>query len=386
MGGAFILKSICKDCNELMGENIDKPLLQSPRISFYRHKFQIKRKGVKSRGNIPNPFKGKHFDEYGNPHVLIFNEKGEPRAKMIPRISDPHTSKDGELKITYSMSKEDFTNEEDVKKLLSKKLNIDLDDARIEYEESEPTEPLNFMANVPNNPLIFGCVKIGYEMAATFAPEFLDDPRSHKFSEILMSPSTFEKHTELFEPLSQIPEELVEKIKQIEKAHLKQHVVLLSPAKELGLICVIKLFDFMFILKLTDNQTPLLLNDVILINDAVAQEYQVFLTSVLSSFTLKPDLTSLSREMRRKLIKLNASAFKQKDGKIPIFDKSGIKLFDNLDLLIKKSKLLQYKYDIYKKKAELTYSIDNQMYFLYAANHSLMLPLSEVTCHYDLKY
>lgn len=387
IGGAFVIRNVCNECNEKLGVNIDDPFVRSPRMALNRHQFKIRRTGKLGNRKIPNPLRGRHKDKNGDEHVVIFDDEGRPRTKMVPKLDASELTKDGIGKITLRMAKEDFTSEEDLIRRISKKLGIKVDPDRVEYEERTSSEPITIGVKTPNEPLILGALKIAYEYAVTFVPEYLSDPDSKEFAQILLSKTINSEQAKFFDEDLNLRIQLVNnKLRAIKGLAKHHHIVLISSIKNKGLVCLVKLFDFVYLIKLTDNLDSQLKNDLMIINDAVMQTYQINVPAILSEFTLSTEMNRLERKQRRAIQRQEKRAFNNTNNEIPVFDRNGNQIYPHLAEFAYSSKVLYCRYDHKAKRSTMKIEIEKDRYYLKSYKTSLLVPILDLTCHYDLQY
>lgn len=386
IGGAFVLTTVCADCNKILGDKIDNRLARHERILLHRHHFQIKRKGKSgTRNNIPNPFPGKHTDEDGNEHIVMFNEKGEARSKIIPKYDEPVQEENG-IMMPYTISKEDFKDEETVKKRFAKKMGIDPEKVVIKDKKETPVKPITINVSTPNNPLILGALKVAYEFGVSFIPEYLDDPLSKEYTEILLTQKLREEQKILFDEDLDERVKIAERVVKIEGLNTFHHIAMLTTIKKKGLFCFVKIFDFAYLIKLSESDRYKLKNELWLFNDAVEQSWNMNIPAKLTHFNISVDFGQLNRKLRRAIAKLGQKSFKNKKGDVPVFDKSGRKIYKNLDELALSHQAEPRYYDHYNKQMNLPVNYEIGQYYLKFTNDNRLVPLVFVNYVYTLIY
>jgi hypothetical protein len=81
IGGAFVIKNVCKYCNDRLGERVDAPLVNHHLIVMQRNALGLRGKS----GRVPNPFK--HGVLAADPSIKVhyrFNDDGTPDSVYVP--------------------------------------------------------------------------------------------------------------------------------------------------------------------------------------------------------------------------------------------------------------------------------------------------------------
>lgn len=386
IGGAFEITTVCETCNKTLGDNIDNPLVRHERILLHRHNFQIRREGKSgTRNNIPNPFPGKHKDEDGNDYIVIFNSEGKPESRIIPKYHEPIKVENGVM-MTYTIPLEDFKDEEIIKKRVSKKMGIDPDKIVIKDIQENPTKPIEIKILAPNNPLILGALKVVYEFGATFIPQFLKDPISLEYSKILLT-QTIEDEQKIY-----FNEDLEERVKIAKRvAHMQgmqtyHHIAMLTTLKGKGLFCFVKIFDFGYLIKLSESDQYELKNELWLFNDAIQQTWNMNIATKLTHFNLYLDLGKIDSELQRTIMHLGQNSFKDKKGNISVYNENKKIVFENLTQSSKSLGAILTHLDLENKQMHIEADFSNQKFYLKHTKQEHYVPLTSLTYLYKLEY
>ena len=238
LGGAFILSTVCKDCNTKLGKNIDNPLSQNKIILFFRKIYDIKRKGILGERNIKNPFTGTgdYLDDEGNNHYISFNEK-EKRFEPIAvrRYDDPIQLEGGAWIGKMTLPFSEFKDEEEIKKKYTDKFNLDPSEIGSIKQTIVPQKEIKISLKTPSGDLMLGCVKIAYEYAMTFIPSYWNDDYSKMYSRILLTNSIEESEKIIFDSDPYVKEEFEKKMANIKDLKTFHHLAILTTIKGKGL-------------------------------------------------------------------------------------------------------------------------------------------------------
>ncbi|MGG3925914.1 HNH endonuclease [Metabacillus fastidiosus] len=84
LGGQLVTYDVCKECNDILGQKVDSPLVNSGLMQFARFTKRLKGK----KGKIPNPIgKGKYKDDPNTTLHYNFTDDGKPHSLyVVPRV------------------------------------------------------------------------------------------------------------------------------------------------------------------------------------------------------------------------------------------------------------------------------------------------------------
>lgn len=191
LGGALIIREVCKDCNSKLGSNIDIGLTENKIIELYMNHY-----GLTKYGFPVNPFKNTDLYDINGVRVRMIID--EATGAFIPQrvtpnieIKDIVGSNKKEIHAQCSPGQEDLCKEAIAKKL-SRKFHADKNaikaNLKILEKRSTPyTNELSYVFEVDFNKLQMAVLKIAYELAYYWlGNEYLKSKFSKDISKILM--------------------------------------------------------------------------------------------------------------------------------------------------------------------------------------------------------
>ena len=389
IGGAFIITTVCEDCNEKkLGKNIDNALSNNKMVLFYRKIYDVKRKDNFGARNIRDPFKGSrhHLDSDGNKHYVAFNEEKKAfEPTLVRQYEQPTPTEGGSWIGKVILPLKDFKSEEEVKKQYAKKFGLNPSDiGRIE-KEINPQKQVNIRLADNSRSLMLGCVKIAYEFAMTFIPKYIDEPFSKELADILLTNTIKEEQNSYFNYDDEIKEEFTKRLAEIKNIKTFHHVAWLTTMKGKGLYCAVKIFDWFYAIRLSEREDYIQTKELLIINDSIQQAYWMNIPTKLSLFTITPDLSSFNREQRRIIKFNNGKGYTTTKGNIPVFDKNGKVIHKHLQELANNLQSPHYYYHS-DKKVIVPVSYKSGTYYLKYFKEVLLVPLQQVDYIYDLLY
>lgn len=388
IGGAFIILNVCEVCNEKLGEGIDTSLSNNRIVLFYRKQFNVGREGVFGKRNIRNPFKktGHHLDEDGNEHYVSFNEdKKEFEPTMVRKYEELRQAEEGWIgKLTIPLK--DFTNEEDIKKQYAKKFGINTADIERIEKQINPQKTVTLNLSDSNRTFFLGCLKIAYEFAMTFIPGYIDDPFSKEFADILLTNSVKEEQKAYFNYDTDLRKEFTKRIGDIENLQPYHHVAMLTTIEGKGLYCVVKIFGWIYAIRLSKREDFLKTKKLLIINDSVQQTFEINIPTKLSNFNITLDLADLNRIQRRTIQKSAGVGYKTAKGNIPVFDKDGKVNHKHIEELAANLQILPQHYHHFDKKIIVPVGYKKGTHHVKLLKENLLIPIRQVDYVYDLLY
>lgn len=391
IGGAFILLNVCKECNTTLGKNIDNPLSRHDMVLWYRNVLQIARvDGKTKRSNIPNPFKGKPKmkDTEGNEYYSQF-EDGKPISHIIPQYAAPEFASDGFFgKVTIPAK--DYISDDKIVENYAKKFGIPFEAITHTMIEKTVIAPqfLNYQFAAANNIFILGALKIAYEYTATFLPEYLNDPLSKRFAQILLTKS-IEGCNDLFDADPSIRKTMEERIETIEGLQLHHHVISLITVPGKGLLCGVRIFNWVYGIRMSASEDFLKTEALTLINDAKSRMWSANIQAHLKSYSISIETNGFNKLERREfeIAKANKLAdCKTPTGKFPIYDLHGKLLHKHIDGILKELRVDGQKYDHHKKEVVIPVTFYKNRYFAKSKKRRVLFPLLSATYVYKLVY
>jgi hypothetical protein len=383
IGGAFQLTNVCSDCNLYFGKNIDAPFVKNKAILLWRKAYQLWRKDKRGdRINIPNPLKGKFKDEEGNEHYIIFNEKGMPEPKRIPKFEKPVRGEGG-FWGKMSFDYENFTSIEDAKLAYAKKFDIKPDHIEFRDLKKIQTRPnINYEISDSLEPIFLEALKIGYEFTATYFPSFLNDKLSREYAKILLN-SDFTKLSEVFTNDANVLSEFERFLREREfmKDTYLCAILLNIPAK--GVFCSVKIFSF-FITFRVSTSLDSKISPLLLINAVTLNSWWTNIPYEPIEYGISLNMEGITRAEKRIMYRQKQAALKNRNGKIPIYDKRARVIYNDI-VKLKDEILLHpggYKIDNGRVIVPMGYS--KGLYFVKHMKFDRLFPLTHVD--YIFKY
>lgn len=182
----FIINSVCSVCNHNLGKYIDAPFGNHKEILLFRHHFNLKR-GFRP---IENPFGKQHLED-GNDFIVMkgpeaFEGHLLPNLKIIPTengtvglvtMSPALIKSPVEAVAFFSKQFKERTG------YLVRYCTLQKDHPKVTYTAYEKDS---------DNKLIWEFLKIAYETAVTYIPEYFGDEFAIEYSKMLKA-VTFDK-------------------------------------------------------------------------------------------------------------------------------------------------------------------------------------------------
>jgi hypothetical protein len=193
IGGTFTINNVCRECNSILGSQVDSKITDNWGIKAKRHIHKIKNKD----GNIPSPFVIGETED-GKKIECVFDKKtGEPKGlRLFPDINIVEDS-EGNVQVTGSF---DINDKDKAVEMINKKLQRagydEISEEKLlanmkEFHEPPPVIKQQFKLDVERYK--FGLIKIAYELACHWLGDsYLDDPISSVIRERVLDP-TFEE-------------------------------------------------------------------------------------------------------------------------------------------------------------------------------------------------
>ena len=286
MGGYIHCYNVCKDCNSMLGELVDKHLINHFFIQGSRHNHNLKGK----KDAIPNPLLGDA--------VLTTGEK--VRVEEVNGIITPHllptapVISDDNRSFHIVLDKRDEKLISSIAQKMYKKMGLKYGGFKIvsEREESQLIHPIIEKRSVIDlKKYKIGILKIAYESCVQLFPNYENDSIGHLYAEILYAAD--------LNRLDEVPfvgdgfhdpfESLLSQF--LDYSNRKRHyIVFYLHGNEL--YCIVKLFDvFNQCLKMSDMRYLGESEMVLFVNDFGKCSYEVL--------TMEELLTKVSAFERR---------------------------------------------------------------------------------------
>lgn len=384
LGGAFTIDNVCAECNEILGEKIDNPFCRHELILLNRHQYQIARKGFKGKRSIPNPLKSHRFrDSEGREHFVQFNKDGQAISQLIPQYQEPKPAEGGFIG-TLTVPYEEGMDEEKAKVSYARKYGLDLSEVVITNRTISPITPLNIQILALNDSLILGMIKIAYEFTATVLPDYIMDPFSEIFTQVLLSGEVIESQKAHFVEDEVVKKDLLDRMMRFRDLKQFHNLILMATIPGKGLYCLVKVFNAAYLVKLSNIETYLKLEELVLFNDCVEQAWLMNVLATLNIFSIKTNLVNLNRTNKR-IVERSKDGFKTSVGKIPVFNKKGVLLHKHMDELAN-NLLHPPQYDFVKKEIVKSIPFPPDTYFVKYFKKDLLVPIKHIDFIYSMSY
>jgi len=255
LGGYYHIYSICKDCNSLLGTNVDSKLTNHKFAEFQRYNLGLKGKSKK----LPNPFSGTHKlkQDLDRQVQLRINEDGKPTPYVLPKV-EYQNHEDGSTTINICLDATDESKLSGIIEKISKKLHIPK--TKCDFSNREPqfiTRPtIQGSFSIDLKEFKIGLLKIAYEFAIDTIPAYFDDDSSIEIANTLkMSDySAAEKYVNIGDGFNK---EILSPISKIVDFEKPRHILFLTSTKKSGLICIINLNKMFSVgVTLSDKKYP----------------------------------------------------------------------------------------------------------------------------------
>jgi hypothetical protein len=323
------------------------------------HNITRRAKGSKG-GGIPNPFAGKYTDEKTGEEFTVQLENGQLISRIIPKFEPPVLSEDGKLVGRMHLDAKYYNPEKQARDYIKylKTLGIEVDNVEIGDITRNETEPRSLQVLVQHNPVILGAIKIAYEIAAVFIPQWLNEKQAVIFSGILRNIEDPTAHSNMLNVDHGLQQDVREGLRGIQGIQSYHHAAALVTVKGTGLVCGVKIFDAIFPVVLSPRE-DLLDRMILIVNDAISKTWTSNLhrvvTANLASYEIAFDHEKLSDEQKRELDKLQGvdkGIFTQGE-KLPVYNIAGEQVFGHMNEVVANVKLDQR----YFKSAEKVFKV-----------------------------
>ncbi|GKV54256.1 hypothetical protein NCCP2222_02030 [Sporosarcina sp. NCCP-2222] len=184
LGGQLIIKNVCKECNDFLGEKVDFHLVDHPLMQFIRAKYSLAGK----KGHIPNPFSKAYLKDDPTRAVKVRLDGRAPY--LFPSVKKSSTGD----RLTISVDGSDRDKVPEIVNKALKRINRP-EKTQPEIETIIPTVILDkpeIIVQLEADVNLFrkAILKIIYEFASlVLGDEYFHDPMAKKIREYIISPS-----------------------------------------------------------------------------------------------------------------------------------------------------------------------------------------------------
>ncbi len=344
IGGYYHIYNVCKKCNSNLGEKVDTKLINHKFIEFQRHLLKLKGK----KGHIPNPFEGTHqLENEPEQKVKLEYNNGVFQPYLLPKIKDDDLIENG---FTIVIDKRDKDKAQQIIDKILSRHGIPKDKVKTEsWIENESKPIIHIQQAIDIKDFKIGILKIAYEFAIDSIPEYYKDDMSIKIAKILKNCS-IDKLNDIKFLGSGFDKDILKPLAPFfDFENVEKHYLILASLRNIGLICLVNLFNAFSIAILLSNNSQYLDNNFIVgINDIkmksfTKKRFNELLASIYSSeyrfeyfFKTKEELD----KFRHNQILPNFAFFRN-NNKIPFFDINGDIVYSDIEDKLKQVHLIK---------------------------------------------
>lgn len=314
IGGGYIINKFCAICNSIFGKRVDAPFINLFSIGRSKLSENIKR-GVR---DIKDPFKENIITINGKKFTTQMNSNGEGVPRLIPIIPNLDTIEKGEKFEIEVDARDMHIPKKIVEKLLKKHGLI------YEYKETKRShfQPTTFLFWDSNNTFLLGVSKMLFESAAEMVPEYADSNTAKKFANMLLSGEIDYSLGNHLNPSSTVVYSLMKDFRPIFLSMKKQHVILLIGVRGVGLVGLIKIFDEMCVIILSEELRYSYFQPIFIFNDFKKVKAEIYQCNGISGVNVViNDKANYNNEL------FSEDLYKEKP--IEIYDCLGIKQYNS---------------------------------------------------------
>lgn len=288
IGGYYHIYNVCKTCNSKLGDHVDKHLLDHWFIKASR--YEKKLKGY--TGKIPNPIIGKGELSTGEKVSVEQDDNGIISVKFIPK--PPEASDDGK---SYKIQV-DIEDKNKIPGIVTKILKRrKIDESKVQIVSNteivkidQPEIKMQFLIDTKSYKI--GLLKIAYEFAVDNLKEYIEDPISKLYANILHEGNTARIDEAFFEgdAISNANLKILDSF--VDSSNTNRHILLLLNVNK-KLYCVVKLFDkFCQMIKMSDNFYEIEGSGILAINDFEKKRCDIYKLTELIELTNLTEYTT----------------------------------------------------------------------------------------------
>ena len=338
IGGCYLINNVCKECNSILGTNVDIKLVNhifTKHIRFFD--------GITGKtGKKPNPFEGTYSPENdeSEEYQMIPDKDYVIRPYLLPKVKDEKISED-EYLINISVDDKDLNKVEEIisKKLQRLGLNTVISREAVEIDKKGLTFSIKDKIDLEEYKICL--LKIAYEFAVSKIPDYFHDEMADEISQILKN-TAYDKVRNYVHFGDGFTKDFLAPFGEFLDFESKKHYLILL-VFENKLYCYLSIFNTFFAGIQLSNKPYLPKKDtVICINDYIKKTYTV--TSLLDiignpancSYTYAFQSVSERDEIEyNEKIKEGNSPFYYNENGLLLYDHSGEKILnDEMSLLI----------------------------------------------------
>jgi hypothetical protein len=377
IGGALIIKDVCKDCNQRLGKSVDSPFAQLPGILHFRHQLQTARE---RKRDVRSPFGRESFFDVQN-NMYRVERTPEGFRGIYPPQTHVDKTPDGPV-IRVVLSKK-FMSDPNPDVFVANEI------ARIEkefgvkvshYEISESNNAILQPTLVESNRVIIaGCLKIGYELAAVCLEGYVDDELAKKYAIALLDGNIGQSLVAWATPGKSLQEKALESLAKYTTLWGIECFCVLQNFEGIGLVAAVRVFHIFHCFVLAETDSFLDGRQLLFLNDSRTARFSCTMYKQPSTFSFILDAALLTE---RHLTEIQRSAVEMQDetGSVPIYSSDGEKLAPHVDALWTMS-LANKDWRSLAKMNKFIFQVNGGC-FVKSASSGLLFALQEVVFHY----
>jgi hypothetical protein len=328
LGGNFTIDTVCINCNSNLGKSIDNPLLKNTGILHYRNTFDLTRQ---ASGSIPNPFKGTHIDSEGNPHLVDYRD-GKIATQALERFEIKNIPGLDKAMGTLTVPIEKMNEADEIIKKYLKRHGVKSEEYKlITIEKNEPNSAVEVKAILDHNSFIFGCVKIAYESILMLFPGAIEDEGLDTLRLFLKTGILTDHLKKILEEGSGLNKFYLNKLSTIDYLTFNHQIILIEQIENVGLVCMVRLFDLMYPVILSKTFKPINPgNEIVFFNDCLSSIHGTNINHSILDTSVQIDLRILSIVEEQQIRDSEGGKILKTNSKIPLFDRSKVLLFEDV--------------------------------------------------------
>ena len=268
IGGVIHTYHVCKECNSMLGQEIDPLLTNHKLIELIRFSKRIKGK----TGKIPNPLGGNLIGEDESKYIVLDND-GKLNPCLIPDVS-VDVSK-GQVKLVL-----DARDKHKAQSMLDKICNRNgwqkhqLTEQELEIKTA-PLPLFSIPMAIDLQQFKLPLLKIAYEFCVETISDYLNDPLAVMISSIIYNKNFGEmkKLVMVGNGFTNLFEKIFDQF--IDNQNGNRHVIILMNIDN-SLYCSVSIFNALSIIfKMSDSLYPIVGNGIVAINDVTLHTQQI---------------------------------------------------------------------------------------------------------------
>lgn len=377
IGGYLHTWNVCKTCNSIFGDHVDKLLVNQHLVQHMRYKHQLK---GQSKEEVKHPF-ASVFDGEDGKQYKIEDEGGVLTPHIIG--SKPVLSEDGKqmsLIIDASDSKQINGIVEKFCKRNKLQMPKELPDYKI---QKSPAPAIQFHFALDFDELKLAMLKMAYEFTACMIPEYVDYEEGKLIANILKEANS-KRVAELEIGANILKDDFFRKIfgEVINFDKKTRHYILLANVED-RLICCVKIFN-LFCTTITMAHRPLeqIEEPIIVVNDFGERDFELFkISELLEKNAVTKQGVKILEPYNTQLASFNEPMgfYCDEEHRNYCFDKNGKPIGTDVDLLARFPDNKTDTQQIAGIGFRTIFHTESKIYFLLWMSHILMLvPIEEI--------